>query len=229
MDTAKIREMYFDIQKRIFYMIPEKWEKIYLYASVIENINFIETGEMYIYYIPKGILRKKPVNIYEVPAKFNIDEQEYIDCAEKLYEKIKELREELRKNKEKVWSSVVISITDSKFNAEYHYENLINSNYNNYDRHIIFKYKYLNAPLESFNKKEQKMIEQYLIDEKLKNDDGYLYTQNLYIGEIHNCIEFGQYKKEKNIYEEEEKFKETKHKENDKEQEISSKNQILNI
>ena len=32
--TKKIKEMYEDIQRRIFYMIPEKWDKMYLYASI---------------------------------------------------------------------------------------------------------------------------------------------------------------------------------------------------
>ena len=34
--TKKIKEIYEDIQKRLFYMIPEKWDKLYLYSSVID-------------------------------------------------------------------------------------------------------------------------------------------------------------------------------------------------
>ena len=34
---------------------------------------------MYFYYLPKGLLRKKPVNVYEVPKRFNINENEYLD------------------------------------------------------------------------------------------------------------------------------------------------------
>ena len=56
--TPKMKKIYSEIQTKIFYMVPEKWEKIYLYASVIENLNYIETGEMFFYYFPKGILRK---------------------------------------------------------------------------------------------------------------------------------------------------------------------------
>ena len=75
--TKKIKEIYEDIQKRLFYMIPEKWEKLYLYSSVIDKQNGEKTGELYFYYIPKGILRKKPVNVYEIPSKFNLDENDY--------------------------------------------------------------------------------------------------------------------------------------------------------
>ena len=31
--TRKIKDIYEDIQKKIFYMIPEKWEKLYLYSA----------------------------------------------------------------------------------------------------------------------------------------------------------------------------------------------------
>lgn len=31
------RAIYLEIQKKLFYIIPEKWESIYLYASVIEE------------------------------------------------------------------------------------------------------------------------------------------------------------------------------------------------
>ena len=34
--TKKIKEIYEDIQKKLFYMIPEKWESLYLYSSVID-------------------------------------------------------------------------------------------------------------------------------------------------------------------------------------------------
>lgn len=34
--TKKIKEIYEVIQKMIFYMIPEKWDKLYLYSSIID-------------------------------------------------------------------------------------------------------------------------------------------------------------------------------------------------
>ena len=95
--TRKIKEIYEDIQKKIFYMIPEKWDELYLYASVIERFGNIETGELFFYYIPKGILKKNPINVYEIPTKFNLEEGEYLRLVELLYDKIKELRNEYKK------------------------------------------------------------------------------------------------------------------------------------
>ena len=73
-------------------MIPEKWDKIYLYASITNQINNLQTGELYFYYYPKGILKKNPVNVYEIPSKFSLDEEMYLQLVEDLYSSIKELR-----------------------------------------------------------------------------------------------------------------------------------------
>ena len=118
--TQKIEELYEDIQKRLFYMIPEKWDKLYLYASVMESLGKVETGELFFYYIPKGLLKKNPVNVYEIPSKFNLDEKEYLKLVELLYKKIKELRKEFKKIKQndKLWSNLTISIKNMKFKEE---------------------------------------------------------------------------------------------------------------
>ena len=52
--TKKIKEMYEDIQKRIFYMIPEKFDSVYLYSSVMDIIEGKKTGELFFYYIPSS-------------------------------------------------------------------------------------------------------------------------------------------------------------------------------
>ena len=80
LSTNKLRTIYAKIQKQLFYMIPEKWEKICLYASIMEQVNNLQTGEMFFYYYPTGLLKKNPINVYEITNKFNIDEKEYTDC-----------------------------------------------------------------------------------------------------------------------------------------------------
>ena len=42
----------------------------------------------FFYYIPKGVLKKKPVNVYEIPNKFNLDENQYLKLVELLFNKI---------------------------------------------------------------------------------------------------------------------------------------------
>ena len=88
-NTKKIKELYEDIQRKIFYAVPGKWDELYLYASIIERLGKLQTGEMYFYFMPKGILKRKYVNVYEVPDKYDIDEDSYLHLIELLYDKIK--------------------------------------------------------------------------------------------------------------------------------------------
>ncbi len=51
-----------EIQVALFRLIPEKWEKLYLYASVLG-----EEEKCFFFTIsPKTILKPKPINCYEV-------------------------------------------------------------------------------------------------------------------------------------------------------------------
>ena len=90
-----------ELQQKIFIMLPEKWDRLYLYASIIDHFNNLTTGEMFFYYYPKGVLKKRPVNVYEVPNKFNIDETQYFKLADDLYASIKELRKKCVENRRK--------------------------------------------------------------------------------------------------------------------------------
>ena len=187
--TPNIRIEYDKIQRQLFYMIPEKWETIYLYASVVDHFK-VQTGEMFFYYYPKSILKRNPVNVYEVPNKFNIDEKAYLKLAENLYKEIKNLREELIKIGEKPWSNLTIIIKDFKFTVEYGYENLINSKYNSYERHLIWRYEYLNIPLTSYSKKDRIMLEEYLANKEVKNKNVTTYQEGIYKKPISNIIEY---------------------------------------
>ena len=160
--TKQIKEIYEEIQRKLLYLIPEKWESIYLYSSVIDNGEKEPTGELFFYYIPKGIFRKNPVNVYEVPSKFNIDETQYLDLVEKLYDNIKLLREEFKRTTSgEMWSNLTISITNMKFRAEYSYEDLVNNAFNSYERHVIWRYKYLGIGPEQVSKKDKDILYRY--------------------------------------------------------------------
>ena len=188
-NTKNIRKRYEEIQRKIFYMIPEKWDEVYLYASVIERLGSLQTGELFFYYVPRGLIKRKPINVYEIPSKFNIDEEEYMKLVEILYRNIKELREEFKKSNQKVWSNLTIIIKKSKFRVEYNYDNLQNSLYNNYERHIIWRYKYLNQGIECCNKEERNILLRYLNGAKQLSVDE-AYEEGIYIKDIKNIVDY---------------------------------------
>lgn len=174
------------VQKKIFVMLPEKWDRLYLYASVIDHFNKIQNGEMFFFYYPKGVLKKRPVNVYEVPAKFNIDEKQYFRLADELYESIKELRQECIANNEKAWTNITISIEKLKYKVEYGYEELDPSEDSTNERHAVWSYRYLGLPYQSFNKKEKNAIDKYLEKEEEHN---YAYEAPLYTREVGKDLE----------------------------------------
>lgn len=189
--TKKIKEIYEDIQKKIFYMIPEKWESLYLYSSVIDLENNEKTGELFFYYIPKGIFRKNPVNVYEIPTKFNIEENQYLQLVEILYNEIKVLREEFGKSEiGQLWTNITISIQDMKFKVEYRYDDLLKDIFDSYERHVIWRYKYLGIGAEQVGKKEKDILEKYFsMPKQLEKKEEY--SMGVYIEQdIKNIIEY---------------------------------------
>lgn len=175
-----------DVQKKIFLMLPEKWERLYLYASILDHFNNLQTGEMFFYYYPKGVLKKRPVNVYEVPMKFNIDEKQYFTLADDLYEAIKRLREECINNKEKPWTNITISMEKLKYKAEYGYDELSYDEESVAQRHVVWTFKYLNMPYGSFNRKEREVIDNYL---KQERENTYTFEAPLYTREMGKELE----------------------------------------
>ena len=200
--TKKIKQIYEVIQKMIFYMSPEKWDKLYLYSSVIDMPEGETSGELYFYYIPKGILKKKPVNVYEIPNKFNIDENEYLKLVKALYDKIKQLREEFKKSETgTIWSNITITIQNLKFKVEYNYEDLMNDYFNSYEKHIIWRYKYLGISQEQVNKKDKEILNRYILGARtLPRQESY--EAGIYIKDIENMVAYNTAKEYENRQEE---------------------------
>jgi len=178
--NPKIQKIYTEIQRQLFYMIPEKWNKVYLYSSIMERQNNLETGELYFYYIPNGILKKNPVNVYEIPNKFSINENEYLRLVDKLYSEIRKLQRASLELGEEKWQAIIISIADFKFNVEYFYEDLSDSRFSSYEKHLIFRYVYLDYPFSSFNKNERDVIVTYLNEIKYNKPRKKLYSEVMY-------------------------------------------------
>lgn len=189
--TKKIKEIYEDIQRKLFYMIPEKWDKLYLYSSVLDEPDKEgKTGELFFYYIPKGILKKKPVNVYEIPAKFNIDENQYLRLVQLLYTKIKELRKEFRKSeRNEIWTNITMSIQNLKFKVEYDYTDLNQNDFSSYERHVIWRYEILGIGEEQVSKEDKEILKRYLLGAKTLARKEH-YDSGIYIRDIENVIAY---------------------------------------
>lgn len=204
--TKNMKDKYEKIQSCLFDLIPERWEEIYLYASVIDEPDNVQTGEMYFYYLPKGLLKKKPVNVYEVPKKFNINENEYLKIVDLLYQTIKDLRKDFIDTDQELWTNITISIAHCRFKVEFNYDKISKEEYASYVRHVIWRYKYLHLGGEL--KDERKIIEKYLEqkDEKIKPKREE-YQTGMYLKTANNIVGF-----DREIKEEQERKKEQEQK-----------------
>ena len=222
--TKSMKEKYEQIQNCLFDIIPEKWEDIYLYASVID-IKGKLTGELYFYYLPKGILKKKLINVYEVPSRFNIDEDQYMTLVERLYEAIKSLRQDFVDTDQKIWTNLTIVISNCKFRVEYNYDTVKLNEYDTYRRHIIWKYKYLG--LGGDLKDERKILDKYFSREYMLEPKKEIYESGIYVKKVNNIIDFD--KEDKSIEEQEEpEIIEKNQNENEEVPKKRTRNQILN-
>ncbi len=185
-ELPEIKRAHEEIQKKLFSMLLEKWDKLYLYASVMERENGIQTGEMFFYYYPNGILKKRAINVYEVPKRFNIDEEQYFKMADDLYNSIKKLRS-LHANQENgLWTNMTIVIENLKYKVIYGYDDLNSDDMDTYSRRVIWTYRYLNLPYESLNRKEREVIDTYRRSKKQKET---IFEMPLYTKSVNKHIE----------------------------------------
>lgn len=184
--TKNMKEKYESIQNYIFALIPEKWEEIYLYASVYKEEHNSQSGELFFYYLPKGIIKRKFINVYEVPKRFNINEEQYLKIVSELFTCIKSLRQDFIDTEQEIWTNVTISIANFKFKVEYNYKDLPITEREIFERNVIWKYKYLKIGGDS--REERKILDQYfaIIQPSNKN----IYETGLYVKTDNNNIGF---------------------------------------
>ena len=160
-------EFYMQIQDHLFEMIPESWKTVFLHTSIIDIPKQIPKGELFIYYIPKGILKRKPVNCYEIPSLFDIDEEDYSRRIMSLYNVIKLLRDNYKKFKKVKFTTIDIICSNKKFIIKYGFEDLLNSEYTSEERHLIWRYENLQIDMDSLNRKDRKVLEHYIQESKV--------------------------------------------------------------
>ncbi len=193
----RIGKIYEEIEKKICNMIPEKWDKVYLYVSIMKGINKFETGEMFFYYYPKGVIKKNPVNVYEIPSKFNLDDDMYLKLADSLYREIQRLKELMVRQGEEPWTNLTISIENFQFKVEFDYEDLRKSNFTNIERNLIWQFKYLKKDLGAYRRKERKLLEKYIEMEEFNPRRIKTYVEPFYLKPETNIVDYNTEYKEK--------------------------------
>lgn len=178
-----------DIHQNILGMIPEKFKKVCLYASVVDEKKDV-TGEMFFYYFPKGIMKRKPINVYEIPELFNIDEEAYQKLEKKLYESIKKISRYHKNKQKQPWTNLTIIIEGTKYRVEFNYNELLKSEFSDYERHIIWRYEYLGISEASYNREERKILDKYFSSNEYYNSKNLVFEYNFYEKPTNTLMQF---------------------------------------
>lgn len=193
----RIGKVYEEIEKKICNMIPEKWDKVYLYVSIMKGINKLETGEMFFYYYPKSVIKKKPVNVYEVPSRFNLEDEMYLKLADSLYHEIQRLKDLMVKQGEEAWTNLTISIENCQLKVEFDYEDLRKSEFTNIERNLIWQFKYLKKDIGAYRRKERKILEKYMGMEEINPRKVKTHLEPFYIKPETNIVDYNTEYREK--------------------------------
>ncbi|PES81381.1 TIGR01741 family protein [Bacillus cereus] len=146
--------IYQEIGTRVDEIIPGDWEKIYLYAEVLND-----STEVFFYFsIPT---KEEFIYSNDIPKVYNVDRKIYKELLFELFDKFEELREEFRKNEQELWTNLTLTIDNSgKFKIEYNYEDILSSEIGSMDRQIIWMYK--NLGILPDNEVDKKFLDNYL-------------------------------------------------------------------
>jgi uncharacterized protein (TIGR01741 family) len=159
MDTpfeTQSEKLYQQIGKTIVEMIPEEWEKVYLYAEVSEGFSYV-----YFYYYP--VNHSSPVYFLDIPEKFHISDTEFDEIKHQLFEEFVKLWDTFREHNQEPWTNLTLFLDSSgKLKIHFDYEDL--SHASPRKRRIFWRYQYLGIVPE--NQRDRSFIDEYLKQKK---------------------------------------------------------------
>lgn len=117
MQTKGMGQLYTKIAKVLTDIIPEDWEKIYLYAELGDRYR-----QIIFYYYPKK--SDSPIYSLDITDKFNINEKQFDERETRLYNCFSELRKEFQRQGQEPWTNLTFILDcTGKMKIDYAYDN----------------------------------------------------------------------------------------------------------
>ncbi|TKI59768.1 DUF600 family protein [Lysinibacillus mangiferihumi] len=163
MNDNKISSLYNSIAQIVVETIPEAWSKVYVYGEINEDVR-----TAFFFYYPES--SEKPMHSHDIPSVFGVEKEEYKEKWRKLLDYLEELWYEFKNNNQEPWTNLTLIFnSEGELKIDYEYEDL--SEADDYERRIIWKYKYLGRIPE--DKDDREFLERYLqsFEEKENNND----------------------------------------------------------
>ncbi|KUP43632.1 antitoxin YezG family protein [Bacillus velezensis] len=154
METEKMGELYQQIAEGINEIIPSEWEKVILYAEILDD-----SSEVFFYFNPPQ--SEDFIYSHNIPEHFHVSEEIYEELLFDLHDLFEELRDEFKENNQDIWTNLTLNLGISgEFSIDYNYEDVIQSPYTISQRQTIWTYK--NVGIYPKSKPLKSFLEQYL-------------------------------------------------------------------
>ncbi|MFT0803485.1 antitoxin YezG family protein [Bacillus swezeyi] len=162
METEKMEKLYQQLAEGINEIIPTEWEKVYLYAEILDD-----STEVFFYFnMPQN---EEYIYSHNIPEHFNVSEDIYDELLFELHDLFEDLQKEFKENNSGVWTNLTLIFESSgRFSIDYNYDNVIESGLNGSQRQIVWEYKNLGIfPNDEDNKR---FLENYLDSHNEKDE-----------------------------------------------------------
>ncbi|MED4722383.1 antitoxin YezG family protein [Bacillus atrophaeus] len=137
METEKMGELYQQIAEGINEIIPSAWEKVILYAEILDD-----SSEVFFYFNPPQ--SEDYIYSHNIPEHFLISEDVYDELLLQLHDSFEELRDEFKENNQDVWTNLTLQLEmNGKFSIKYDYEGVLQSQFTISQRKAIWVYEHL--------------------------------------------------------------------------------------
>ncbi|AZI45997.1 MULTISPECIES: antitoxin YezG family protein [Bacillus] len=148
METEKMGILYQKIAEQINEIIPSEWEKVALYAEILDD-----SSEVYFFFTTPQ--NQEYIYSHDIPEHFNVDEDIYDELLYELHDYFEELRDEFKTNNEDLWTNLTLHLERSgKFSIDYDYTDVIASDLNGTQRQVVWEYQNLGILPEDEDDKE---------------------------------------------------------------------------
>lgn len=157
--TERMNELYGVIAEQLNDIIPDGWEKIYLYSEILDD-----SREVYFYF--ESTSKNEIVFSHNIPQTYKLSGKIYDSLLQEIIESMVELNNEFKNKNGNTWTNLTFILEKTgKFNVKYHYNDTLNSKFTMMERQVIFEYEVVGLEQEG---EDQEVIDRYLESDEYK-------------------------------------------------------------
>ncbi|WP_367069622.1 antitoxin YezG family protein [Bacillus velezensis] len=149
-----LENIYLQIADVIRRMIPSEWSKVVLYAEILD-------GSREVYFFFQTPEKDEYIYSHDIPEQFQVSKKIYTELLIDLQELFKQLHNEFKENNPEAWTNLTLNLESSgTFSIDYDYEDVIESDLDEYERQMIWEFNNLGIFPEDEEDKE--FVKEYL-------------------------------------------------------------------